>query len=397
MFVYKKTEELEKMTAEQLDQYKKEMKAHEDALLKTSITDEVKAQMTAGQEALKTFLADEIAKQLLDANKGQEGTTKTLAQEISENKEAIKAIANGDKKTEVEIKALSNRASIANNTEAIRLTDIGQLGVKRRALYDFFPKVQVGKGNHNGTIAYIDWDEDTTIRAAAIVAEGATFPESTAKFAEYTKKLQKIGDTLPVTEEFMEDEVLASSELTKFVGINVNTVIDTKIAVGAGGANDIEGLYTASPTYTPVASAIADANIKDLVRKMRTAIVKTRGSKYAPNFVACNSETIDRYFLKKDANNNYMFDSETGTIAGLAIVEDNNLTDNTLVVGDSRYGTIYEKGGVVLSEGYSGTQFVGDMKTIKARVRLLFLVRNVDKTGFLKCTNITTALATLTT
>jgi len=398
MFVYKKTEELEKLTPAELDQYKAEMKSHEDALLKTSISEEVKGQITAGQEALKTFLADEVAKQLLDANKsnGNENV-KSLVEEIKENKEAIKAIAHGDKKTEVEIKALSNRASIANNTEAIRLTDIGQLGVKRRALYDFFPKVQVGDGNHNGTIAYIDWDEDTTVRAAAIVAEGATFPESTAKFAEYTKKLQKIGDTLPVTEEFMEDEVLASSELSKFVGINVNTVIDTKIAVGAGGANDIEGLYTASPTYTPVASGITDANIKDLVRKMRTAIVKTRGSKYAPNFVSANSDTIDRYFLKKDANNNYMFDSETGTIAGLSIVEDNNLADNTLVVGDGRYGTIYEKGGVVLSEGYSGTQFVGDMKTIKARVRLLFLIRNVDKTGFLKCTNITTALATLAT
>ncbi|MEG7688991.1 hypothetical protein U2044_15470, partial [Listeria monocytogenes] len=84
-------------------------------------------------------------------------------------------------------------------------------------------------------------------------------------------------------------------------------------------------------------------------------------SKYAPNFVAANSDVIDQYFLKKDANNNYMFDAETGTIAGLAIVEDNNLADNTLVVGDSRYGTIYEKGGVVLSEGYSGTQFVEDI------------------------------------
>ena len=346
----------------------------------------------------KTDLTAEIENQITDkmAVDGKE-KVKTLEEEISENKETIKAIASGDKNAEVEIKALSNRASIANNTEAIRLSDIGQLGVKRRALYDFFPKVQVGNGNHNGTIAYIDWDEDTTVRAAAIVAEGATFPESTAKFAEYTKKLQKIGDTLPVTEEFMEDEVLASSELSKFIGINVNTVIDTKIAVGAGGANDIEGLYTASPAYTPVASSIPDANIKDLVRKMRTAIVKTRGSKYAPNFVAANSDTIDRYFLKKDVQNNYMFDSETGTIAGLAIVEDNNLADNTLVVGDGRYGTIYEKGGVVLSEGYSGTQFVGDMKTIKARVRMLFLIRNVDKTGFLKCTNITTALATLVT
>jgi len=370
-----------------------------------------KAEYDTLKQELETLKANGIEKSLTDEltskleqlalevkeieTKGNPKNENALAEEIKANKDAIKAIANGDKKTEVEIKALSNRASIADNTEAIRLSSIGQLGVKRRALYDFFPKVQVGNGNHNGTIAYIDWDESTTTRASAIVAEGGTFPESTAKFAEYTKKLQKIGDTLPVTEEFMEDEVLASSELTKFVGINVNTVIDTKIAVGAGGANDIEGLYTASPAYTPVASGIVDANIKDLVRKMRTTIVKTRGSKYAPNFVACNSETIDAYFLKKDANNNYMFDSETGTIAGLAIVEDNNLADNTLVVGDGRFGTIYEKGGVVLSEGYSGTQFVEDIKTIKARVRLLFLIRNVDKTGFLKCTNITTALSTL--
>jgi len=397
VFVKKSTEELEKMTPTELDAYKSELDAHNKSELKAELDVEQKANLENAKSELKDFLANEIGKQLLEQTSKGGNQTQTLEEEIKTNKEKIKALAKGDKNVEVELKALSNRASIANNTEAVRLSGIGQLGVKLRALYDFFPKIQVGNGNHNGTIAYIDWDEDTTVRAAAIVAEGGTFPESTAKFAEYTKKLQKIGDTLPVTEEFMEDEVLASSELSKFVNINVNTVIDTKIAVGAGGANDIEGLYTASPTYTPVASGITDANIKDLVRKMRTAIVKTRGSKYQPNFVSANSETIDRYFLKKDANNNYMFDSETGTIAGLAIVEDNNLADNTLVVGDGRYGTIYEKGGVVLSEGYSGTQFVADMKTIKARVRMLFLIRNVDKTGFLKCTNITTALATLAT
>lgn len=388
MFVEKTTAELEAMTPEQLDAYKAELKAHQ----KTELSKEIKSAVEEAQKNLESFLGNEIANQLKE--QGSQNAKKSLVEEISENKEQILAIAKGDK-NEVELKAVSNRASIANNTESVRLTDIGQLGVKRRALYDFFPKVQVGNGNHNGTISYIDWDEDTTVRAAAVVAEGGVFPESTAKFAEYTKKLQKIGDTLPITDEFMEDEVLAASELTNFIEVNVNSVIDTKIAVGAGGANDIEGLYTAAPAYTPVASGIADANIKDLVRKMRTAIVKTRGSKYAPNFVAANSETIDKYFLKKDANYNYMFDSETGTIAGLAVVEDNNLADNTLVVGDGRFGKIYEKSGIVLSEGYGDGQFVRDQKTIKARKRMLMLIRNVDKTGFLKCTNITTALATL--
>lgn len=389
MFKEKTTEELEKMSAQELDAYKAELKEHENKELKKTISEEI--------TGLKEFLGNEISAQLQEKTTNAKQNEGSLAEEIKQNRDKLKAISKGDKTNVVELKALSNRASIANNTESVRLNSIGQLGVIRRSLYDFFPKVQVGDGNHNGTISYIDWDEATTVMAADIVAEGAVFPEDTAKFAEYSKKIQKIGSTLPVTEEFFEDEVLASSELRKFVETSVNTKVDTKIAVGAGGANDIEGLYTASPTYTAVASGITDANIKDLVRKMRTAIVKTRGSKYSPDFVAANSDTIDRYFLKKDANNNYMFDSETGTIAGLAVVEDNNLADNTLVVGDSRFGTIYEKTGVEITEGYGDGQFVGDMKTLKARVRLLFLIRNVDKTGFLKSTNITADLATLAT
>ena len=379
-------------------------------------TDLGKASTKTEVEALKTSLEDLITanKDVVDTHKTElsdlqeqlnvlkektnisEQNKNTLAKEIKGNVEEIQKIANkasGGK--EVVLKATVTRASIADNTESIRLDGIGQLGVKNRSLYDYFSKFPVGDGNHNGTISYIDWDESTVVRAAAIVAEGGAFPESTAAFAEYTTKLQKIGDTLPVTDEFGEDEVLAAAELDNFLRINVNTAIDNKLAVGAGGANDIEGLFTAAPAFTAVASGIADANIKDLVRKIRTSIVKTRGSKYTPNFVAANSDTIDSYILKKDANNNYMFDMNTGQIAGLDIVEDNNLADNTLVVGDGRFGRIYEKSGVVISEGVINAQFTSDMKTIKARARLLFLIRNVDKTGFAKSTSISADLATL--
>jgi hypothetical protein len=69
---------------------------------------------------------------------------------------------------------------------------------------------------------------------------------------------------------------------------------------------------------------------------MRTAIVKNRGSKYSPDVVVMNSDTFDRYYLAKDLDNNYLFDT-VKTIAGLAVVEDNNMPDNQLVVGDRRF------------------------------------------------------------
>lgn len=348
-------------------------------------------------ENLKSSI-DEMREKMRGIEDAQGGkpSKKTLEQEVKEKKEDLKSLVKDHSGKTVEIKAVTNRASIANNGHSVELPDIGQLGVKRRALYDYFSKFPVGDGNHNGTIEYVDWDEDTTSRAAAAIDEGTQFPESTAKFQNYSTKLKKIGDSLPVTEEFGDDEVLAAAELDNFVRVNVNTKIDEQIANGTGAGN-IQGLNTVVPAYTAPTAGIADANIKDLVRKMRTAIVKNRGSKYQPNLVAANSDVIDQYMLKKDANNNYMFDSDTGQIAGLDIVEDNNLPDNTLVVGDGRFGRIYEKSGVELSRGLVNEQFTGDLETIKGRARLLFLIREVDKTGFLKSTDIGADLTTLAT
>jgi hypothetical protein len=70
-----------------------------------------------------------------------------------------------------------------------------------------------------------------------------------------------------------------------------------------------------------------------------------------------------------------LFDTVNGTIAGLAVVEDNNIPDNQLVVGDRRFATIYEKINYVLTEGLVNAQFTSDAKTIKARKRMAMLIR----------------------
>ena len=66
-----------------------------------------------------------------------------------------------------------------------------------------------------------------------------------------------------------------------------------------------------------------------------------------------------------------------------------------MVIGDRRIAKIYEMGGVVLSKGLSGTQFVEDEMTLKARKRMAFLIRAADKGGFLKVTSIDAALVAL--
>jgi hypothetical protein len=109
-----------------------------------------------------------------------------------------------------------------------------------------------------------------------------------------------------------------------------------------------------------------------------------------------NIADINKLMLKKDANNNYMFQRPEDRLS-LRVIEDNNVTANSLFLGDSRYARIYEMGDVELSSGYINAQFTSDYMTLKARKRLAFLIRNADQSGFLYSDNIDADITTLAT
>ena len=386
-----------------LDQAKAEIKAFEEKnkeLIKTEakamFDEEIKSIQTDFEAKLKTVQdhADKLDLKL--QNKALNGMAKkSVSEELKEKKSEIKSLVSGSANAEVELKALTNRASVSDNALGFFIPEITQLGHKERSLYNVLPKVTVSDKNTGGTIRYRDWDEATTVRAAAMVAEGAAFPESTAKFKWYSEDLRKIGDTLPVTEEFFEDEAMAASELEMFLDVNVNLVIDTQLVNGDGTGQNLKGLLNVAPAYAPVASGISAPNLKDLAIKVKNDITRSRGSKYSPDMALVNSLTMESLILKKDSTNNYIFDENTGTIGGLAVVIDENVPNNQMIVGDRRYARIYEKTGVVLSKWMPNNQYLEDEITIKARKRMLLLVKNGDRTGFRKVTDIAAALVTL--
>nr|WP_299488606.1 phage major capsid protein [uncultured Allomuricauda sp.] len=389
------------------DEAQKEIKAFEEKFNK-EIDEKVKNLVGEEVKTVREQLEKERAEKLnamqehLDQmdiklqKKGGELATDPSV-EIKEKKDSLKNLSKGVG-SEVELKTLVTRSgAITNNAAGFFLPNIGQLGHKERSLYNVLPKIAIQNGNHAGTIRYRDWDDATKVRAAAMVAEGAAFPESTAAWAWYTKDLKKVGDTIPVTEEFFEDEQQAYGELDRFLSTNVDLVVDDQLVNGDNTGQNLEGLNTAAPTYTAVASGIAAPNLKDLAIKVRNSITRDRGSKYKPDILVVNSLVMEDLVLAKDANNNYIFDEATGTLGGLFVVVDENMANNQIIVGDRRFAVIYEKPGVVLSKGTVNNQFNEDEMTLKARKRLLLLVRTVDKTGFAKVTDVDTALATLAT
>lgn len=397
-FKAKSPEEMSQLYGEFIESVANENDATKNALqtLKTEL-DTLKGAST--NEVTKSMY--EGLKERIDvlAEKGiKGGVVATLIDEVKTHKELIKSIAKG-KDAEVVLKADTLRASIGSNTQGYELSDIGQLAHRKLSVWDLFRKIPISESNNQGVIKYWDWDADTTVRAAAAISESGTFPESTATWTQYTLALQKIGDTLPVSDEFEEDEQQFVAELEMFLETNVDIKVDTDLVNANGTPPNIKGLVASIDAYTPVASGITDANIYDLVVKVSENITSSGGSKYTPDFVLMNISDINLMKLKKDLNNNYVippFVSRDGQQVGsIVVIESNAVTADTLVLGDSRYARIYFKPGISLSKGYSGTQFVEDMMTLKVRRRLAFLIRTADKGGFKKVTSIQTALTTL--
>jgi HK97 family phage major capsid protein len=387
-----------------LEEFKANLPDHSDAIKELSDrVDELNDEATKEQlSELATTI--KVQGELLAKMQGSSNANKdphTIEDDIAANKAGINsAIKKEVKEHEFVVKANVTRASVTNSTDALRLTDIGQLAHRKLSARSIFPIVPVGAGS-NGVIRYSDWDQATTVRAAATVAEGDLFNESTAVWEEFTLDLKKIGDSIPVTEEMVQDQPRFAAELNQFLNTNIALKEDEQLVTGNGTGNQLNGIYVTAPTYTAAASGISDASIYDLIVKMKEDITEPYGGKYEPNFAMMNIADINKMKLKKDANENYILppfvDRAGNVVDGITIVECNVLTADTMLIGDSRFAKLYEVEGYNISVGYVNDQFTRDLMTLKAKLRENLLIRNVDKTGFLKCTGITAALVTLAT
>lgn len=350
-----------------------------------------------------TKLEDSLKKQGLELTKLKEKGNKavglTLNSELEANKEAIIAAAKGESSKEIVIKALTVRADVGGNTDAVEIPGVGQLSHAKLTAYDIFQKIPVSDTNTNGVIRYRDWDQDTIVRSAAAIAEGAAFPTSTAKWVTKTLPIEKIGDSIGVTEEFMEDSAMFAAELGMFLETNVKLKRNADLVNANGTTPNIKGIVTTVNAYTPVASGISDASTYDLLVKVSEVITASNGSKFEPNFAMMNIVDINNMKLKKDANENYIIppfaSRDLNSIAGMIILEENSIAANSMVIGDRRYARIYERAGITISRGMVNNQFLEDEETLKIRTRLAFLIRDVDLPGFRKVTSISAALVTL--
>lgn len=236
-------------------------------------------------------------------------------------------------------------------------------------LLDIIPVFPIGQDQ------YVYMEETTRTHGAAAAAEGAAYGESAFAFTEKTSPVKKITDSLPVTDEQLEDVVQVQGYINGRLNFGVRQKLDQLCVNGDGvGANlrgikNVAGIQTLAKGANPVMDAFFKAMTN--VRLIGRAI---------PTHHVMHPLNWQDIRLTKTPDGVYIFGAPTEAgperLWGLPMVQQDAEAAGWGLVGSFQPAWIglHERRGVDLQIGYVDAQFVQGKRTVRADTRAAFAV-----------------------
>ena len=217
--------------------------------------------------------------------------------------------------------------------------------------------------------------ETTATIGAAEKAEGVAYAESTYVWTERTSPVEKITDSLPVTDEQLEDAPEVASLLNGRLIFGLRKRLETQVMVGDGVAPNLRGFLDAGFGIQTQAKG-ADPTF-DAIFKAMTLVRFTGGA--IPSGIVMHPNDYQDVRLTRTASGEYIMGppmaAGSTTLFGLPVAVTTVITENTALVGDFvNFCYIGARRGVDVQVGYSGTQFAEGKKLIRADLRACFTV-----------------------
>jgi HK97 family phage major capsid protein len=373
MFVYKKTEELEKLTPTELDQYKTELSAHEAELRKNEIDAEVKKQLEVAKEALKealkTELADEVARQLIDANKGGEGANETEV--VKFFKENVENFTETDKhygaNTVVKAAALMTTANVKPNVTNGFSPLFGnyidtEVGSTPKPDLCILPLITIK--NQPGTESIWHTSRVNEEGDAEFIAEGALKPLADAEWQTVKEPVKEVAVRWKFTKRLMNHAPSVVVDFAEHANQLMEQSMDDGALSGDGTGNNLEGITasgvaSAFVVPTQLSEYYTFANIFDVIMAVATQVrlANFKGQ------LTCVLNTVWEAKMKgiKNADGDYIvppFVSPDGTTVGsVRVVFNNKFLDTHILVGDLRKFNLVMAEDVTYDEGYENDDF----------------------------------------
>ncbi len=222
--------------------------------------------------------------------------------------------------------------------------------------------------------AVVYMEETTRTHASAEKAEGVAFAESTFVLTEQTSNVRKITDSIPVTDEQLEDVSQVRSYLDMRLRFGIRQRLDNQVINGDGVAPNLEGILNATGIQTQAKGA--DPTF-DAIHKAMTKIRVT--GRANPTGILLHPNDWEAIRLTTTADGIYIMGNPSTvgpmTLFGIPVAVGDVIAENTGLVGDfATFCALFERRGINLLVGYSGTQFAEGKALLRADLRAAFVV-----------------------
>ena len=234
---------------------------------------------------------------------------------------------------------------------------------------DIMPKSATGQS------LVVFMQETTRTHAAAEVVEGDQVAESTFELTEANSPVRRIGSSVPVTDDQLEDVAQVESYLNGRLSFGVMQRLDGQILVGDGIAPNLDGLENVAGIQTQARGT--DPNVDAFFKAMTLVRVTGRAMPTHILIPPTNWETIR---LSRTTDGIYIWGqpSERGpdTMWGLPVVQIEAGTANLGWVGSfsPQWISLAERKGVTVEMGLVDDQFTGFRQTLRASGRWALVV-----------------------
>ncbi|MEP9402044.1 phage major capsid protein [Sphingomonas sp. VNH70] len=251
------------------------------------------------------------------------------------------------------------------SVQNIRLPGFVEAAARPPQLIDILPTARTD----GDSVRYIE--ETTRTHGAAMTAQGGTYGESTFVMTDKGSEVKKITDSVPVTDEQLEDVAFVESYINSRLTFGVRQKLDGQSLVGTGAGAELRGLKNVIGIQTQARGAdpVPDAFYR--------AMTKVRvGGRAVPTHHVMHPEDWQDVRLMRTTEGVYIWGSpsEAGPerMWGLPVVQNDAEARGSGYVGSflPAFVNLVERRGVDVQVGFAGTQFTEGRRTIRADTRV---------------------------
>ena len=326
----------------------------------------------------------------LSIKKNAEGVVtpkgETLRTALETNKAKLSALKD-DKNAEftMEVKAVGTMLESANISGGNvpveqRIPGFNIIPSRRVRLMDL-----VARGSATSNI--ISWVYQSGKEGAAGgTAEGAIKNQIDFDLVVASQTVVKRTAFIKVSTEMLDDIDFIETEINNELLRELDKDIELTAYSGNNTPPNMNGVHTTATAFSAgvFAGAVDNANNVDVIEVALNQIDIAEQEPANAVLMHPSDVTALRLIKLSATDKRYLFEDGKSSINGVPIIKTTLVTQGTYLVGAFNMATLYSKGSIKITVGLDADDFTKNLRTILAEYRGAMVVKNNDRTAFIK-------------